>query len=439
MGSGPLALIRWDDPVERERVLRRGLDRIFDPGLRRQVREVLDDVRARGDVALVRALAEFDGCRIEADRLQVSEAEVELAYEHLDAPLLDAIRHSIANVRAYNERLLGEREWQMETDDGFVVGARTVPIASAGLYVPAGKGSFPSVALHLGTAASVAGVPSIVAVVPPGRDGQVDPATIVAAHEAGVHRLFRLNGVAGIGALAYGTETVPQVVKVVGPGSPPVQAAQIEVQADGCVSVMAFGPSESLAVADDSADPELLAADLLTEAEHGPDSTVLLVTPSRALLDTVQDALARPLAELPEPRRAYATAALGELGGAVVVADLDEAVSVANEFAPEHLQLVVEESAALLQRLTNAGEILVGQATPFAAANYSVGVPSALPTSGFARVSSGITARTFTRTISVAQGSGDALHSLGPRLVTLAEQEGFPAHAAAIRARLDDP
>ena len=257
---------------------------------------------------------------------------------------------------------------------------------------------------------------------------------LVVAEELGLTHVFRSNGPAGIAAVALGTESIPRVRMVVGPGSPAVTAAQIQVQALGCATVMLFGPSESLVIADDSANPMVLAADVLNEAEHGSDSAAILVTPSEELLATVELELERQLAELPEQRRAYATAAVSRFGGAVLVGDLAEACAFANEYAPEHIQIVTEEPHALLHELDHAGEILLGP-TPFSAANYVLGVPATLPTGGYAKLSSGVTARTFVKTSSIGRTSPEALARLAPSVIALAEHEGFPAHANAIRIR----
>jgi histidinol dehydrogenase len=265
----------------------------------------------------------------------------------------------------------------------------------------------------------------------------VDPAVLYVAAELGIRDVFRANGPAGVAALAFGTATFPRVRKVVGPGSPPVQAAQIACQLHGVHTQMLLGPSESLILADDSGDARLLAADLLNEAEHGPDSSSLLVTDSEPLVEAVQEAVAAQLADLPEPRRGYAVTALGENGGAVLADDLETACEIANAYAPEHMQIVAREDERLLERIQHAGEVLLGQGTPVSAANYTIGVPAALPTGGFARVTSGITAETFLKRTSIARTSAGALAAMAPAILALADHEGFPAHAAAVRARLD--
>jgi histidinol dehydrogenase len=271
----------------------------------------------------------------------------------------------------------------------------------------------------------------------PGSDGRVDDAVLVVAGELGLRQVFRANGPSGIAALAFGTETVPKVRKVVGPGSPAVTCAQIEVQRFGTVTSMLMGPSESLVLADDSADVRLLAADLLNEAEHGPDSSSVLVTDSRALLEAAQQEVAQQLAQLPEPRRGYAGLALGVNGGAVLVADLEEGAEVANHYAPEHMQIAVRDEDAVLALLHDAAEILVGQWTPVSAANFVIGCPASLPTSGFAKVNGGVTAEAFLKRTAVARADARALARMSGTVTAFTRHEGFPAHEAAVRIRLD--
>ena len=434
-----MRVLRWSELSEEQRgqLLERGIRAIFDPHLQEAVAEIVEDVREHGDAAVCRALEKFDGCQVAPDRLRVSEEEFADARSHVPQAVLEAIRVGIENVRAFNEELVREREWRTEIRPGLTVGEKTTPIASAGLFIPSGKGSFPSVLVQIGTPATVAGVPELAVVVPPvpGGSGEIDPAVLCVADELGIRDVFRVNGPAGIAALAFGTESIPRVRKVLGPGSPPVQAAQIACQQFGCHTQMLLGPSESLILADDTADPRLLAADLLNEAEHGPDSSSVLVTDSEALVGELQPEIAAQMAELPEPRRAYAMAALGENGGAVLVADLDEAIEVTNLYAPEHMQIVAADEEAVLARIEHAGEILLGQMTPVSLANYVIGVPAALPTGAFARVTGGVTAETFMKKASIARADAQALEALSDSVLALAEHEGFPAHAAAIRAR----
>ena len=436
-----MRVLAWSglDDGAREQLLGRGVTAIFDPQLRESVDLIINDVREHGDTAVIRALAKFDGCDVAEGGLQVTEGEFAAARDLVPAPVQEAIAEGIANVRAFNEELTREREWRVEIQPGLTVGEKSTAIASAGLFIPSGKGSFPSVLVQIGTPAVVAGVPEIAVVVPPlpGGDGEVDPAVLCAADQLRIRQLFRANGPAGVAALAFGTESIPKVRKVLGPGSPPVQAAQIACQQHGCHTQMLLGPSESLIIADDSADPRLLAADLLNEAEHGPDSASVLVTDSESLIEAAQLEIASQIALLPEPRRAYAHTALGENGGAILVTDLAEAAAVANWYAPEHMQIVARDEEAVLAMIDHAGEVLLGQQTPMSLANYVIGVPAALPTGAFARVTGGVTAETFLKKVSIAKADAGALQRLSPAALALADHEGFPAHAAALRARGD--
>jgi histidinol dehydrogenase len=431
---------RWSqmDAAARAAWLVRGTERVFDPDLAASVREIVDDVRQNGDAAVCRALARFDGCEVDPDRLLLTDDEIDSGADAVAPAVLAAIREAIANVRAYNERVMeADADWRIELAPGLVVGEQSRPIAAAGVFVPSGKGSFPSVLVQIGTPAVVAGVPRVTVIVPPvpGSEGRVDAAVLAVAKELGLRRILRANGPAGVAAAAFGTESVDRVDKVLGPGSPPVQAAMLEVQRFGCVTQMVLGPSESLILADDSADPRLLAADLLNEAEHGGDSASILVTDSEALVAATEANLAEQIAALPPPRGDYARASLGPNGGAILVRDMHEGAEVANLWAPEHMQIVARDDEAILARIDHAGEVLMGQSTPIAAANYTIGVPAALPTGRFARVSSAVTARTFRKATSIARSSDRALEQMAPAICALADHEGFPAHAAAIRIR----
>lgn len=422
--------------VDRERIMARSSQAIFEPDLVEAVRSISEDVRERGDAAVCSALARFDGMELEPDQLPVSAEEFDAAGEAVDPAVVEAIRLGIANSRAFNERVMKDVSWREEIAPGHVVGEAASAIDSAGLFVPSGKGSFPSVLVQIGTPAVVAGVRELTVVVPPmaGRDGAVDPAVLVVARELGLERVIRANGPAGIAALAFGTPTFSRVSKVVGPGSPAVTAAQIRAQLFGCSTVMLFGPTESIVVADDSAQPRIVAADVLNEAEHGNDSAALLVTPSPDLVDAVDVEIETQLASLPAWRREFARSSISHFGGAVITRDLQEAAAFVNEYAPEHLLVATRDPDQFAERVEHAGEILLGN-TPFSAGNYLLGVPATLPTGGFARQASGVTSRTFLKTSSIAETTPAALARLAPGIIALAEHEGFPAHVAALRIR----
>jgi histidinol dehydrogenase len=431
---------RWSemDAAARHDLFARGLDDIFDPVLRESIGVLIEDVRERGDAAVCDALARFDGIELAPDRLRVTDDELDSAT--VEPAVAAAIDDAIAHLRAFNERQL-ERfgDWSFESEPGLTVGEKITPIASAGLFTPSGKASYPSVAYQLAVPAIVAGVPELALVVPPvpGGAGEVDAAVLVVCRKLGVRDVFRVNGPAGIAALGFGTESIPKVRMVVGPGSPAVTLAQVEMQRHGVATMMLLGPTESLVVADGSADPVRLAADLLVEAEHGTDTSVVLVTTDPSLADATDAELDRQLADLPDVRSTAARAALGPNGGCVLVDSLDEAVVVANRYAPEHLQVAVADDAVdhVVGALVNAGEILIGQHTPFSAANFVIGCPASLPTSGFAHVSSGITAATFLKRTAVARADERALARMSGSVVALADHEGFPAHAAALHRR----
>ena len=439
--SSPLLVRRWADldAAARAAFLARGLDDIFDPALQASIAALVADVREHGDAAICRALERFDGCSVAPGDLRVTDAEFAAARAETPAAVQDAIRQAIDHSRRFNERALEHGDWRFDIEPGLMVGEKRTAIASAGLFVPSGKGSFPSVLVQIGTPAVVAGVPEIRVVVPPipGSDGKVDPAVLVVADELGLREVFRANGPAGVAALAFGTESIAACRKVLGPGSPPVASAQLEMQRHGVVGMQILAASESMVIADATADSRLLAADLLNEAEHGTDSASVLLTWEPEVIERVQPELVRQLAALPEPRRTMAAAAIGVNGGAVLVRDRAEAIEVANLYAPEHMQLATADDEAVLAGIEHAGEVLLGQHTPFSAGNYLIGIPATLPTSGYARVTSGVTALAFTKTISLARASADALAEMAPDIVALADHEGFPAHAAVIHERLD--
>ena len=421
---------------ERGRLKRRSLDHIFDAGLWASVRSLYEDVAAAGDGALCAALQRFDGVEARADDLRVSAEEIDGAAGQLAPELRAALDSMVAALRAYNERVLRDLDWSEEIAPGVVVGERGRPIASAAIYVPCGKGSFPSVMAHLGVPAAVAGVPRVVVLCPPLRStGRVDPAYLYIAAQLGLREIWRVNGPTGIAAAALGSSSIPRVRKIVGPGSPAVTVAQLMAAEHGVTTNMLQGPSESLIIADDSADPVLLACDLLTEAEHGSDSAATLLTWSEPLVTAVAEALEPRLAALPDGQRDHAAAALGDLGGILICRDEAEACAFANEYAVEHLQIATADPHATLARIEHAAEILIGQNTPMAAANFTIGVPNTLPSGGYAAVSSGITARTFMATSSTAELTAQGLALAGPPARVIAEYERFPAHAAALRER----
>ena len=423
------------DPAQRARLLRRAEIQIDE--LIERVRPIVQSVRERGDEALIEFTARFDHVQLTADRLPVGREEIERAYQLLDTPVREAIEHAIRNVRTFHERQMPHEQWFTQVAPGVMAGEKITPISSVGLYVPRGKGAFPSVMYMLATPARIVGVPRIVVCTPPGPDGDVDPASLVAADLCGVHEIYRVGGAQAIAALAYGTASIARVRKITGPGSGYVSAAKRLLY--GTVDVgLPAGPSEAILLADASADPELVARDLLIEAEHGPDSSSLLVTDSRTLAEAVMALLPAKMAALPEWRQAFCRTvfeAAEGTGGIVLAANMREAVDFVNEYAPEHLEVQVRELFALLPELKNAGEILIGPHTPFCTGNYSLGTNAILPTGGFAHTYSCTSVYDFLKRTGLAYLTAEGYASLSEMTRRLAEFEGFPAHANAVTGR----
>ncbi len=421
--------------TQKERLLRRAELQIDE--LTGHVRPIVQAVRERGDEALIEFTARFDSVQLTPERLRVSREEIERAYQVLDAEIHAALMHAIHNVRTFHERQMPHEQWFTEVEPGVMAGEKITPISSVGLYVPRGKGAFPSVMYMLATPASIAGVPRIVVCTPPGPGGEIDAASLVAADLCGVHEIYRVGGAQAIAALAYGTSTIGRVHKITGPGSGYVAAAKRLLY--GTVDVgLPAGPSESITLADATADAELLARDLLIEAEHGPDSSALLVTDSRPLAEAVIALLPGKIAALPEPRQTFVRTVLEQAegtGGIVLAENMDEAIDFANEYAPEHLEVQVREPFALLPRLKNAGEILIGPYTPFCTGNYCVGTNACLPTGGSAHTFSCTTVYDFLKRTGIAYVTAEGYGSLSKTTRRLADFEGFPAHANAVTDR----
>ncbi len=401
-----------------------------------KVREIVAAVRERGDRALVDYARELDGAELAEDGLKVTPLEFERARAEIPADLRAALEQAIANVRKHHRAQMAPPPPMAEVAPGVLAGERLTPIASVGLYVPRGKGAFPSVMAMLCTPAVLAEVPSISVCTPPAPDGSIDAASLVAAELCGVTDVYRAGGAQAVAAMAFGTATVPRVQKLLGPGNRYVTAAKRLVY--GWVDPgPPAGPSESLVLCDAHADPEIAARELLVEAEHGPDSAALLVTDSERLADAVAE-LVPPLVErLPPERRDYCEAVLRGYGGIVVTADLAEAIDFVNEYAPEHLRVLTESPMELLPALRNAGEVLLGENASIAFGNYAIGVNAILPTGGTARSYSSVGVHDFLKWSSFAQVSPEGVKSVGPVALTLAQYEGFPAHAEAARYALE--
>lgn len=395
---------------------------------------VIDAIKAEGDAALIQYVRQFDCPTVTLDSLEVTREEIEIAKQRVDPKVEAAIRHAHANIRAVHAAQRSEDMSFTQVEPGVMAGEKVTPIPRVGLYVPRGKGAFPSVMLMLATPAMVAGVPEIVVCTPPNPEGGVDDASLVAADLCGVHRIFKIGGAQAIAAMALGSTRVPKVDKLMGPCNAFGSAAKRLLVGSVDVGMLA-GPSESIILADGSTDPDLAAHDLLVEAEHGPESASLLVTHDVALAGRVQSLLPALLAALPEQRRNFCLTGLNSYGGILVTDSLDASIDFVNAYAPEHMQLLTADPWSILNRIQNAGEILIGDATPVPLGNFAIGVNAVLPTGGFARSYSATSLRDFQKRTSLAYVSREGFARLADTVTTLADLEGFPAHAAAVRRR----
>ncbi len=395
---------------------------------------VIARVRAEGDAALVDYTRQFDAPNYDADHIRATPADFAEARAAVGTDVIRAIEAAHDNIERFHHEQMPEPMWFMEIKPGIMAGEKITPVASAGLYVPRGKGSFPSVMLMLATPARVAGVPKIVVVTPPNESGRADAASLVAAEVAGIDEVYAVGGMQAVAGLAFGTQTLPRVSKIVGPGSSYVSAAKRLLYGIVDVGVPA-GPSEAIILCDAHADPRIAALDLLVEAEHGPESAALLVTHSRVVAQGVADALPAYIAELPEWRRKFVENVLGSYGGILITESLDESIAFVNDYAPEHLEILTRDPFSTVNRIQNAGEILLGPYTPIPISNYCLGLNAILPTGGFARSFSSVSVWDFLKRSGIGYLNRQGYDALKDTTTTLADYEGFPAHAMAIRKR----
>jgi histidinol dehydrogenase len=400
------------------------------------VRAIVDDVRDRGDVAVVDHTNRLDGTALTVDGLRVSDAEFAAAEAGLSAEVKAALQFVIANVEKVHQAQKPEGMTWVEVRPGLMAGERPLAIESVGLYVPRGRGSFPSMVYMQAVPARIAGVRRIVLVTPPRADGSIDPACLYAAKLCGVHEVYKTGGAQAIAALAYGTASIAPVVKITGPGSAFVSAAR-RLVADVVAVGLPAGPSESAILADGFAKPWKVALDLMVEAEHGSDSCALLVTTSEDLAKQTATYLGALADRLPEPRRTFVHDVFGRYGAILVCDSIEDGAAIINEFAPEHLSIQTEEPFATLSLITNASEILLGENLPFSGANYACGPNAILPTGGQAKAWGPTSVRDFMKYNSVIFATGAGYDAIKGPVTTLADYEGFPSHADAFRKRGD--
>jgi histidinol dehydrogenase len=418
--------------ADRDRLMRRAEKDIHD--LFPLAEEVIQQVKERGDAAVIEYTRRFDAKDFNAGMLRASNADFAAARDSLSPDVVSAMEQAHDNIRRFHEEQMPEQLWFTQIQPGVMAGEKVTPITSAALYVPRGKGAFPSVMLMLATPAKVANVPRIVVVTPPTPDGKADAASLVAAEICGIDEVYVVGGMQAVAALAYGTETIPRVAKVVGPGSSYVSAAKRLLY--GVIDVgLPAGPSESIILADEHADARLAALDLLVEAEHGAESAAILVTHSREIAERALDLLPQYIAELPAWRQNFVNNVLSHYGGVLLTESIDQSIGFVNAYAPEHLEVLTADPFVTLQKLNNAGEILLGSYTPIPTANYCLGLNAILPTGGFARSFSSVSVWDFLKRTGIGFSSREGYQTLAPITATLADYEDFPAHAMAIRKR----
>ncbi len=397
-----------------------------------QTRTIIADVRARGDAALVELTNKFDRANVTVETLKLSAAEIDAALASVTKDQHTAIATAAARIEAYHQRQLPKDE-NFTDDTGAALGWRWTSVDSAGLYVPGGTASYPSSVLMNAIPARVAGVERIV-MVTPASGGKINPLVLAAAKRAGITEIYRIGGAQAVAALAYGTATIAPVDKIVGPGNAYVAAAKREVFGQVGIDSIA-GPSEILVIADSSNDPDWIAADLLSQAEHDASSQSILITDDAGFADKVAAAAERALAIL--PRKNIATKSWNDYGGIIVVQKLEEGAALSDRFAPEHLEIATADPKALLAKVRHAGAIFLGRHTPEAMGDYIAGPNHVLPTSRSARFSSGLSVLDFMKRTTLLSLNDKAIQTLGPEAITLAEAEGLEAHARSIAARLN--
>lgn len=397
--------------------------------VRETVSAVLSDVRTKGDAALREYTKKFD--KVELASFEVSEEEFEKALSEIGPELLGHLKIAAENIRAFHRAQMPETTWFMELKPGIVLGQKATPLESVGAYAPGGRASYPSTVLMTVIPARVAGVEQVIVCTPPRADGSVHPLTLAAAKVAGADKVFKLGGVQAIGAMAYGTESIPKVDKIVGPGNVFVTSAKMQVRDIAEIDFPA-GPSEVLIIADESADAAMAASDIIAQAEHDPNSVSVLVTTSETLAEAVRDEV---LTQAESTARSEIVKISLENAAVLTLDSLDQCIDFSNKFAPEHLEIMVEDSDFVLDRIKNAGSIFIGNYAPVPVGDYASGTNHVLPTAGYAKIYSGLNINHFLKYSSIQKISKSGLESLKETVIALAEEEGLQAHADAIRTR----
>ncbi|BAQ59873.1 histidinol dehydrogenase [Geminocystis sp. NIES-3708] len=422
------------DQVEAKQELQRISDRTHNEQIETQsaiVKDIIQTVRKRGDEALLEYTQKFDGQTIALENLKVSGSEIDAAYQQISRDLLKAIKLATKKIEAFHRQRV-PKSWVQFAEDNVVLGRRYTPVDRAGLYVPGGRASYPSTVLMNAIPAKVAQVPRIVMVTPPSQDGKINPAVLVAASEAGVTEIYRVGGAQAVAALAYGTNTIPKVDVITGPGNIYVTLAKKEVYGTVGIDSLA-GPSEVLIIADKLANPVHVAVDLLAQAEHDPMAAAILITDNRDLAEKVQLEVVRQLED--HPRRTLTEKAIAHYGVIILTENITQAAELSNLFAPEHLELEVESPWELVESIRHAGAIFLGNSTPEAVGDYLAGPNHTLPTSGAARYASALGVETFMKYSSLIEYSPVALQKVSQAIMDLTVAEGLPSHGNSVKYR----
>ncbi len=399
----------------------------------KDVAKILEDVKREGDEALFGYTARFDGAHLDAETVRVTEQEIQEAYDQIDEELLEIIRRALHNIRTYHEKQR-QNSWFDSRPDGTILGQKVTALARVGVYVPGGKAAYPSSVLMNIAPAKAAGVDEIIMVTPPDKNGKVTPTTLVAAKEAGADVVYKIGGAQAIGALAYGTESIPKVDKIVGPGNIYVALAKKAVYGHASIDAIA-GPSEILVIADDSANPSYVAADLLSQAEHDELASAILVTTSEELADAVSKEVDRFTAQL--SRKEIIQKSLDNYGYILIAESMDEAISIANEIASEHLEIQTKNPYDVMTKIRNAGAIFIGEYSGEPLGDYFAGPNHVLPTNGTAKFFSPLSVDDFIKKSSIIAYSKEALEKVHEDIESFAAAERLTAHANSIHVRFN--
>ena len=418
----------YPEPQEWREIVIRPL---ADPSaIQKKVRKIVEKVKEKGDKAVAKYTAKFD--EVELDSIQVTEEEIQEGVHLVAEELKTAIRQAAANIETFHRFQVQQTEWVV-TMPGIMCSRKMVPIEKVGLYIPGGTAPLFSTILMLGIPARIAGCKEVILCTPPGAGGEMHPAILFAADLVGIKRIYKVGGVQAIAAMAFGTETIPKVYKIFGPGNQYVTEAKQMVQEMGVAIDMPAGPSEICVLADESADPAYVASDLLSQAEHGIDSQAILITTSERVFQGCMIELKNMLKDL--PRKEIAERSLDN-GYIVLVKNIEEGIKLVNEYAPEHLIIACENCDNIADKIVNAGSIFLGNYSPESVGDYASGTNHTLPTNGFAKMYSGLSVDSFVKKITYQKLSREGLKNIADTVIAMAEAEGLQAHAQAVRVRL---